>query len=138
MAQGGAVSLRSTVADRVLGPRIPDAELPHPVPPGVVVRRNRLIPAIGGMLMGGSRRPAGAVTLGRTILWNADAPVTDDLIVHELVHVEQWRDDPLFALKYCAEWFRHGYRENPFEKVAYARQREYAAGKQKSAPPRPL
>jgi hypothetical protein len=138
MAQGGAVSLLRTVADRVLGPRIPDGELPHPLPPGVVIRRNRLIPAIGGMLMGGSRGPAGAVTLGRTILWNADEPLSDDLIVHELVHVEQWRDDPLFALKYCAEWFRHGYRENPFEKVAYTRQREYAAGKQKSAPPRPL
>ena len=131
------MSLLSTVADRVLGPRIPDGELPHPVPPGVVVRRNRLIPAIGGMFMGGSRRPAGAVTLGRTILCNADAQVTDDLIVHELVHVEQWKD-PLFALKYCAEWFRHGYRENPYEKVAYARQNEYAANRQKSAPPRPL
>jgi predicted alpha/beta-hydrolase family hydrolase len=53
------------------------------------------------------------------------------------VHVEQWREDPLFALKYCAEWFRHGYHENPFEKVAYARQREYAARKPKSASPRP-
>jgi hypothetical protein len=134
MAKGGAVSLLSTLADRVLGPRIPDEELPHPVPPGVVVRRNRLVPAIGGMFIGGASRPAGAVTLGRTILWNADTPVTDDLIVHELVHVEQWKD-PLFALKYCAEWFRHGYYENPFEKVAYARQREYAAGKSKSAPP---
>lgn len=133
------MSLLKTVADRVLGPRIPDAELPHPVPPGVVVRRNRLIPAIGGMFMGGGRRrrPAGAVTLGRTILCNADEPLTDDLIVHELVHVEQWKD-PLFALRYCAEWFRHGYHENPFEKEAYARQREYAAQRQKTAPPRPL
>lgn len=137
MAQDRAVSLLSALADRVLGPRVPDAELPHPVPPGVVIRRNKLIPAIGGMLMGGSRRPAGAVTLGRTILWNAGTPLSDDLIVHELVHVEQWKDDPLFALKYCAEWFRHGYHENPFEKVAYARQREYAANKQKSAPPGP-
>jgi len=131
------VSLLQSLADRVLGPRIPDAELPYPVPPGVVVRRSRLIPAIGGMFIGGSRRPAGAVTLGRTILCNPDSRLTDDLIVHELVHVEQWRDDPLFALKYCAEWFRHGYHENPFEKVAYARQHEYAARKHESAPPRP-
>ena len=132
------MSLLSGLADRILGPRIPDAELPHPVPEGVVIRRNRVIPAIGGMFIGGSRRPAGAVTLGRTILWNATEPVTDDLIVHELVHVEQWEKDPLFALKYCAEWFRHGYHENPFEKDAYARQREYAARKRESAPPRPL
>lgn len=138
MAKGGAVSLLSAVADRVLGARVPDAELPHPVPPGVVVRRNRLIPAIGGMFMGGSRRPAAAVTLGRTILWNAGALLTDELIVHELVHVEQWRDDPLFALKYGAAWLRHGYRENPFERDAYARQREYAARKPESAPPRRL
>jgi hypothetical protein len=131
------VSLLSTLADGLLGPRVPDAELPHPVPPGVVIRRSKLIPAIGGMLMGGSRTPAGAVTLGRTILWNAATPVTDDLIVHELVHVEQWSEDPLFALKYCAEWFRHGYHENPFEKVAYARQREYDARKHKTVPPGP-
>jgi hypothetical protein len=131
------VSLLQMLADQVLGPRVPDSELPHPVPPDVVIRRNRLIPAIGGFFIGGSRRPAGAVTLGRTILWNADCPVTDDLIVHELVHVEQWKEDPLFALKYCAEWVRHGYHENPFEKVAYAQQREYAARKPKSASPRP-
>ena len=130
------MSVLSALADHVPGPRVPDKEMPHPVLPGVGVRRNRLIPGIGGMFIGGSG-PAGAVTLGRTILWNADTPVTDDLIVHELVHVEQWRDDPLFALKYCAVWFRHGYHENPFEKVAYARQREYAAQKSKSVPPRP-
>jgi hypothetical protein len=138
VAQGGAVSLMAALADRVLGARIPDDELPHPVPPGVVVRRSRLIPAIGGVFMGGSRRPAGAVTLGHTILCNEGQPLTDDLLVHELVHVEQWEKDPLFALKYCAEWFRHGYRQNPYEQDAYARQREYAARKHQSVPPRPL
>lgn len=132
----GAVSLSARIADRVLGPRVPDAELPHPVPPGVVIRRNRLIPAIGGVFMGGGRAPAGAVTLGRTILFNADRPITPDLIVHELVHVRQWKNDPLFALKYCGQWLRHGYRKNPYEVEAYARQKEFAALERKSAPAR--
>jgi hypothetical protein len=129
------MSLIDRLADRVLGPRVPDAELPHPVPPGVVIRRNRLIPAIGGVFMGG-RAPAGAVTLGRTILFNAAQPITPDLIVHELVHVQQWKNDPLFALKYCGQWLRHGYRQNPYEVEAYARQKEFAASERKSAPAR--
>ena len=122
------------LADAVLGQRVAEGELPHPVPPGVVIRRNRWIPKVGGWFMGGSRRAAGAVTLGRTIVFNADHPLTDDLIVHELVHVEQWQD-PLFALKYAAAWARYGYRNNPYEQIAYQRQREYAAHK-KFAPPR--
>jgi hypothetical protein len=130
------MSLRARLADRVLGERISAAELPYPVPPGVVVRRNRLVPRVGGWFMGGKRASAAAVTLGRTILVDAECRVTDDLIVHELVHVEQWKD-PLFALKYVAGWIRHGYRENPYEKDAYDRQKAFAATK-KSAPTRRL
>ena len=132
----GAVSLVDRIADRLLGPRVPDAELPYPVPPGVVIRRNRVIPAIGGVFMGGGRKRAGAVTLRRTILFDADRPIAPDLIVHELVHVRQWNDDPLFPLKYCGQWLRHGYRKNPYEVEAYARQREFAASERKSAPAR--
>ncbi len=129
------MSLAARIADRLLGPRVPSEELPHPVPPGVVIRRNRLIPAIGGVFMGGGTKRAGAVTLRRTILFDADRPIAPDLIVHELVHVRQWNDDPLFPLKYCGQWLRHGYRQNPYEVEAYARQREFAAQK-KSAPAR--
>ena len=131
-----AVSLAARIADRLLGPRVPDAELPYPVPPGVVIRLNRLIPAIGGVFMGGGTKRAGAVTLRRTILFDADRPIAPDLIVHELVHVRQWNDDPLFPLKYCGQWLRHGYRKNPYEVEAYARQREFAALERKSAPAR--
>ena len=132
----GAVSVFARLAERVLGPRVPDAELPHAVPAGVVIRRNRLIPAISGAFMGGRRRPAAAVTLGNTILFNAGQRITPDLIVHELVHVRQWNEDPLFALKYCAQWLRHGYRKNPYEVEAYARQQEFVAQQRKSAPAR--
>jgi hypothetical protein len=130
------VSLLAGLADRVLGERVPEHELPYPVPPGVTIRRNRLVPAVSGWFMGGSRRPAAAVTFGRTILFNARQPITDDLLVHELVHVEQWRD-PLFAVKYVAGWMRYGYRGNPYEQQAYARQRAYAAARE-TAPPRTL
>ncbi len=118
------------LADALLGPEVPTAELPHPVPARVRVRRSRLIPWIGGLFMGrgsgGRRSAAAAVTLRNTILVNPAAALTDDLIVHELVHVEQWRD-PLFPLKYAVQSLRHGYRENPYEAEAYARQARYVA-----------
>lgn len=122
------MSLLSRAVDRVLGAPVPACELPHPVPPGVVVRRGRLVPRVGGWFMGGSRAPAGAVTFGRTILCNPDLPISASLLVHELVHVEQWRADRLFALKYGLQWLRHGYRQNPYEVEAYDRQRRFASG----------
>lgn len=130
------MSLLERMASEVLGERVAEGDLPHPVPSGVTVRRGRLMTRLGGWFMGGSRRPAGAVTFGRTIVCNADLPITDDLIVHELVHVEQWKD-PLFALKYVAGWIRHGYRNNPYEEEAYRRQAQYAASRN-NAPPRTL
>lgn len=130
------MSLLARLADRVLGPRVPAREVPYPLPPDVTIRRNRLVPAVSGWFMGGRRRPAAAVTFGRTILFNAHQRITADLVVHELVHVEQWRD-PLFAVKYVAGWMRYGYRKNPYEEQAYARQRAYAAAR-KTAPPRTL
>ena len=119
------MSLLARLADGVLGPCIPPEQLPHPVPDGVRVRRNRGIPRLGSWFMGRGRMAA-AVTLGRTILVNAETELTDDLLVHELVHVRQWQD-PLFPLKYVLASIRHGYRGNPYEQEAYGRQREFAA-----------
>jgi hypothetical protein len=130
------VSLSSRLADAVLGPPVPAEELPCALPAGVTVRRSRLVPAVGGWLMG-TRRPAAGVTLGRTILVPPGSRPTDDLIVHELVHVEQWSADPLFPLRYCAGYLRHGYRGNPYEAEAYARQREHLARRSPTThPPR--
>lgn len=133
------MSVLSRLADAVLGERVPDEELPHPVPPGVTVRRNRLIPALGGAFMGkgrgGARRTAAAVTLRKTILLNARMErIAPDLIVHELVHVEQWSRDRLFPVKYVAAWVRHGfsYDRIPYEIEAYERQERFAA----ESPPR--
>jgi hypothetical protein len=127
------VSLLRRLADAVLGEEVPAAELPGaPLPPGVKVRRNRLIPAVAGITgnLGGA---AAAITFGRTILVNPRVPIDEGLLVHELVHVEQWRGDPLFAVKYVAEWARHGYMGNRYEAEAYARERRFRA--EQSNPP---
>lgn len=120
------MSLLARLAEAVLGPAVPAGELPCALPDGVTIRRGRLVPTLGGWLMG-TRRPAAGVTLGRTIVVPPESRPGEDLIVHELVHVEQWSADPLFPLRYAAGYLRHGYRNNPYEAEAYARQREHAA-----------
>jgi hypothetical protein len=115
------------LADVVLGTRVPPEALPGaPLPPGVVVRRNRWIPAIGGVT-GNMQGSAAAVTLGGTILVHPDAGIDEGLLVHELVHVRQWRSDRLFAVKYVAEWVRRGYWQNRYGVEAYAVERRFRA-----------
>lgn len=95
---------------------------------GVRLRRSRWIPLLGGWLsgMGG---PAAAVTLGSTILIHPDVVPTDALLRHELVHVRQWRNDPLtFHIRYALAHLRHGYRDNPFEIAARAAERTETRG----------
>jgi hypothetical protein len=94
----------------------------------VVLRRGRWIPRIGGLLAG-SRLPAAAVTLGRTIIVHPDAPLTPRLLRHELEHVRQWRRRPLgFPLHYAWLYLRHGYRANPYEVAARAAETELDDG----------
>jgi hypothetical protein len=94
--------------------RLPADLPPGVVPEGVRLRRGRLVPWIGGVLarMGG---PAAAVTLRRTIVVSPEAPLTPDLLAHELTHVRQWREDVLFPVRYTLATLRHGYRDNPYE-----------------------
>jgi hypothetical protein len=109
------------VLDAVLGPvaPAPGSVAAHALPPGVTFRRGRLVPGIGGVLgrMGG---PAAAVTLGRTIVVHPEVEVSPHLLVHELVHVRQWGEDPLFPLKYTLQSLRHGYLQNRYEVEARA------------------
>lgn len=100
----------------------PPAELRESLPEGVVLRRGRLIPRIGGILAR-MQGPAAAVALGRTVVLDPDAPLTPTLLAHELTHVRQWRQDPLFPLRYTLATLRHGYWNNPYEVEA----REVAA-----------
>jgi hypothetical protein len=121
------MTLRGWLADRLIGPRVPPHRLPAvPLPPGVTVRRNRWIPAIGGVTanMKGS---AAAVTLGGTIVVHPRVRIDAGLLVHELVHVRQWREDRLFAVRYAAEWVRRGYWQNRYEVEAYERERRFRA-----------
>ena len=84
------------------------------IPPGVVLREGRLVPWIGGLL-GKMPASAAAVTLGRTIVVDPGTRLTKQLLVHELTHVRQWREDPLFPIRYTLASLRHGYWNNPYE-----------------------
>ncbi len=111
----------SRIAVWVFGERFePPPEIPPKmIPEGVVLRRGGLIPRLGG-IFSRMRRPAAAVTLGDTIVFNPGVRVTVDLLAHELVHVRQWREDRLFPLHYVLSTMKHGYEENPYEVEARA------------------
>jgi hypothetical protein len=78
-----------------------------------------MIPWLGGVLsrMKGS---AAAVTLRRTIVVHPDVTLTPALLAHELAHVRQWEQDPLFPIRYSMATLRLGYRNNPYEIEARA------------------
>jgi hypothetical protein len=127
------VSLLGRIAGAVVGREVPAAELAGvTLPPGVKVRRNRWIPAIGGAT-GRMQGHAAGVTLGDTILVHPEVEIDAGLLVHELVHVGQWRADRLFAVKYVAEWVRRGYMGNRYEVEAYERERRFRADETKTA-----
>lgn len=126
------MSLMDRATGALFGPRVslpPDlpAEL---LPEGVTLRAGRLVPKIGG-IFGRMRGAAAAVTLGRTIVLNPDARLTRELLVHELTHVRQWREDALFPLRYTLATLKHGYWNNPYEveaRVAAAEQQPEREG----------
>jgi hypothetical protein len=120
-----------TLLGRPLSP--PTTLSPDSIPAGVVLREGRLIPWIGGVLgrMGG---PAAAVTLRRTIVVSPGAPLTTRLLAHELTHVRQWSEDPLFPVRYALATLRHGYHANPYEVEARAVEAGLPAGELAFAP----
>jgi hypothetical protein len=105
--------------DRLLGPllgRRIDRDVAAPA--GVVLRRSRWIPRLGGWLAGLSG-PAAAVTIARTIVLHPRARLSEPLLRHELEHVRQWRERPFtFPFRYVWCQIRHGYRNNPYEVAA--------------------
>ena len=115
------MSLIGRAAAALLGPEVetPATVAADSVPAGVVLRRGRLIPWIGGLLAK-SRRSAAAVTLRRTIVLDPGAELTPQLLEHELEHVRQWKADPLFPLRYTLATLRYGYHDNPYEVQARA------------------
>ncbi|HET7275263.1 MAG TPA: DUF4157 domain-containing protein [Longimicrobiaceae bacterium] len=112
------MSIIESAVSLVLGRPLPSDRMPYQgIPDGVVLREGRLLPKLGGWLAR-MPRPAAAVTLGRTIIVHPEARLTDSLLRHELAHVRQWSEVPLFALRYTTETLRHGYRQNAYEREA--------------------
>lgn len=114
MAEGRVVKVLERAGDLLLGRRVePEVE----VPDGITIREGRWIPWIGGWL-GRMRSPAAAVTLRRTIVVHPRSRLSRRLLAHEMTHVRQWAEDPLFPLRYTAETLRRGYRANRYEQEA--------------------
>lgn len=115
------VRLRARLADGLLGRRFPlPAGIPAAaLPRGVTLRRNRWIPALGGWVarLGG---PAAAVALPGTILVHPRVHPTERLVRHEAEHVRQWKEVPLFPLRYALDILRRGHASSRFETLARA------------------
>jgi Domain of unknown function (DUF4157) len=110
-----------------------DSRVDTQLPGGVLVRRARWLPVLGGALAR-MRGPAAAVTIGATIVVHPDVRLSQTLLRHELEHVRQWQAHPrTFYLRYILAHLRYGYRENPFEVAARRAERDAApesAGRQ--------
>ena len=85
------------------------------------LRRGGLPPRIAGWMLG--RPTVAARALGRTIFFDTRTTVDAPLLLHELRHVEQFREHRTFPLRYIWESIRRGYHLNRYEVDA----RTYAA-----------
>lgn len=92
-------------------------------------RRGGLALRVGGWCLG--RRTVSGITLWRTIWLADDAPLSPELLLHELRHVHQFQGDRAFPLRYLWRSVRHGYTDNPYESDA----RSYAAQRVAGASP---
>ena len=102
--------------------RLPESVLrPHPELTTVRWRRGGLFPRVAGWCLG--QRSVAAVTLWRTVYMGARAPISAELLLHELRHVQQFEESRAFPLLYLWETVKSGYHRNRFERDA----REYAA-----------
>ena len=81
-------------------------------------REGGLFLRLGGWLLG--RSTVSGITLWRTIWLARGQPLHPELLLHELRHVHQFDDDPLFPLRYLWYSVRHGYTKNPYEADARA------------------
>lgn len=64
-------------------------------------------------------RGISAITFGKFIIYFDE--IREDVVVHELVHVKQYRELGVFKFlyRYLKEIYNHGYRWNIFELEAY-------------------
>lgn len=101
---------------------------PEALPPALVARypelagarwrRGGLALRVGGWCLGQST--VAGITLWRTVFLAEHVGVPEPLLLHELAHVQQFGQVRGFAVRYCWESIRHGYRGNRFEREADA------------------
>lgn len=81
-------------------------------------RRGGLPARVGGWCLG--ERTVAAITLWKTIWLAPETIVSDELLLHELRHVEQFEGTTAFPVRYVWETLRRGYSHNRFEVDARA------------------
>ena len=86
-------------------------------------RRGGLPVRVGGWCLG--QRSVAAITLWRTIWLAPDVHLSEELLLHELRHVQQFEASAAFPILYLWESLRRGYVRNRFEVDA----RAYAAAR---------
>jgi hypothetical protein len=93
----------------------------YPELAGARWRRGGLPVRVGGWCLG--QRSVAAITLWRTIWLAPDVRPSEELLLHELRHVQQFEASAAFPVLYLWESLRRGYVRNRFEVDA----RAYAA-----------
>jgi len=101
---------------------------PEALPPTLVARYPELAAArwrrgglalrVGGWCLGQST--VSGITLWRTVFLAEHVGTPEPLLLHELAHVQQFGRVRGFAVRYCWESLRRGYRGNRFEREADA------------------
>lgn len=76
-------------------------------------RRGGLPVRVGGWMLG--RKTVAAITLGRTIFVAPGTRLEAGLLLHELRHVQQFRERRTFPIRYLWESLRRGYSANRYE-----------------------
>lgn len=94
----------------------------------VRLRRGGLLPRVGGWCLG--RSTVAGITMGRTVWLGRNAPLSAELLLHELRHVHQFESVRAFPLRYVWETMRRGYHHNRFETDA----RRFAAERMRPQP----
>ena len=79
----------------------------------VKYRRGGLPARVAGWALGTSS--AAAITLWDTVFISPGAPLSAELLLHELCHVHQFLERKTFPLSYLWQSLRYGYSRNAYE-----------------------
>lgn len=96
---------------------LPEAVLArHPELGEAKWRRGGVPLLVGGWCLG--QRTVAGITLGKTVFLADFVRPESSLLLHELAHVRQFRQDKRFPIRYLWESIRHGYTGNRYEAEA--------------------